>query len=66
MFKEPRPQANRALENQEKPSKFGLDLKLGCNPDDLGVELAGYWSRLLLRVKRQSEVVDQDQSAEEV
>jgi hypothetical protein len=66
MFKELRPQANPAFENRGKPSKSGLDLKLGCNPGDLRVEVAGYWSRLLLRVKRQSEVADQEQSAEEV
>ena len=66
MFKRSRLQVNRALENAEKPSEFGLGPELGCNPDDLRVELAGYWSRLLLRVKKQSEVVDQEQSAEEV
>ena len=58
MFKGSRTQLNRALENREKPSEFGLGSELGCNPDDLRVELAGYWSRLLLRVKKQSEVVD--------
>jgi hypothetical protein len=51
-------QVNRALENAEKTSEFGLGSELGCNPDDLRVELAGYWSRLLVRVKEQSEVVD--------
>ena len=66
MFKGSRPQVNRALENRVKPSEFGLGPELGRNPDDLGVELAGYWSRLLLRVKKQSEVVDQEQSGEEV
>ena len=65
MFKGSRTQVNRALENREKPSEFGLGPELGCNPDDLRVELAGYWSRLLLRVKKQSEV-DQERSAEEV
>ena len=58
MFKGSRTQLNRALENREKTSEFGLGSELGCNPDDLRVELAGYWSRLLLRVKKQSEVVD--------
>ena len=66
MFKRSRLQVNRALENAEKTSEFVLGSELGCNPDDLRVELAGYWSRLLLRVKKQSEVVDQEQSAEEV
>ena len=66
MFKGSRTQVNRALENRGKTSEFGLGPKLGCNPDDLRVELAGYWSRLLLRVKKQSEVADQEQSAEEV
>ena len=66
MFKGSRTQLNRALENREKTSELGLGSELGCNPDDLRVELAGYWSRLLLRVKKQSEVVDQEQSAEEV
>jgi hypothetical protein len=66
MFKGSRTEVNRVLENREKPSEFGLGTELGCNPDDLRVELAGYWSRLLLRVKKQSEVVDQEQSAEEV
>ena len=51
-------QVNRALENAEKTSEFGLGSELGCNPDDLRVELAGYWLRLLVRVKEQSEVVD--------
>jgi hypothetical protein len=66
MFKGSRTQVNRALENREKTSEFGLGSELGCSPDDLRVELAGYWSRLLVRVKKQSEVVDQEQSAEEV
>ena len=66
MFKGSRTQVNRALENREKPSEFGLGSEPGCNPDNLRVELAGYWSRLLVRVKKQSEVVDQEQSAEEV
>jgi hypothetical protein len=65
MFKRSRLQVNRALENAEKTSEFGLGSELGCNPDDLRVELAGYWSRLL-RVKKQSEVVDREQSAKEV
>jgi len=66
MFKSSRPHVNRALENWEKSSELGLGSELGCNPDDLRVEIAGYWSRLLLRVKKQSEVADQEQSAEEV
>ena len=66
MFKGSRTQVNRALENREKPSEFGLGSELGCNPDDLRVELAGYWSRLLLRVKKQSEVVDGKNLPEEI
>jgi len=66
MFKGSRTQLNRALENREKPSEFGLGSELGCNPDDLRVELAGYWSRLLLRVKKQSEVVDGKNLSEEI
>jgi hypothetical protein len=37
---------------------FGLGSEVRRNPDDLRVELAGYWSRLLVRVKEESEVVD--------
>ena len=59
-------QVNRALENAEKTSEFGLGSELGCNPDDLRVELAGYWSRLLVRVKEQSEVVDGKKLPEEI
>jgi hypothetical protein len=55
MFKRSRLRVNRPLENAEKTSEFGLGSELGCNPDDLRVELAGYWSRLLVRVKEQSE-----------
>ena len=66
MFKGSRPQVNRALENREKPSEFGLGSELGCNPDDLRVELAGYWSRLLVRVKERSEVVDGKNLPEEI
>ena len=66
MFKGSRTQLNRALENREKPSEFGSGSELGCNPDDLRVELAGYWSRLLLRVKKQSEVVDGKNLPEEI
>ena len=65
MFKDSRPQMNRAFENRGKPSEFGWGPELACNPDVLRVELAGYWLRLLLRVKKKSEVVDQEQSAEE-
>ena len=63
MFIGSRPKVNRSSDNAEKPSEYGLEL--GRNPDELRVELAGYWSHLLLRVKRQSEVVDQEQSSEE-
>ena len=59
-------QVNRALENAEKTSEFGLGSELGCNPDDLRVELAGYWSRLLVRVKEQGEVVDGKNLPEEI
>ena len=59
-------QVNRALENAEKTSEFGLGSELGCNPDDLRVELAGYWSRLLVRVKEQSEVVDGKKVSDEL
>ena len=64
MFKGSRTEVNRPSENAQKPSEFGLGTELGCNPDDLRVELSGYWSRLLLRVKTQSEV-DREQSSEE-
>src|SRR5215470_4982313 len=66
MLKGSRPQLTRALEKEKKPSEFGLGSEVRCNPDDLRVELVGYWSRLLLRVKKQREVVDREQSAEEV
>jgi hypothetical protein len=57
MFKGSRPQVNRALEKGKKPSELGLGSEPKCNSDSLRVELAGYWSRLLVRVKEQSEVV---------
>jgi hypothetical protein len=66
MFKGSRPQVNRALENGKQPSEFGLCSEPGCNPDGLRVELAGYWSRLLVRVKEQSEVVDGKKVSEEL
>ena len=58
MLKRSRPQLSRPLENGEEPGEFCSGPELGRNPDDLRVELAGYWSRLLVRVKEQSEVVD--------
>ncbi len=66
MFKRSRLQVNRVLENAENTSEVGLGSELGCNPDDLRVELAGYWSRLLVRVKEQSEVVDGKHLPEEI
>ena len=63
MFKRSRPQVNRTLENGEKHSEYGSEL--GGNPDELRIELAGYWSHLLLRVKKQSEVADKEQSCQE-
>ena len=66
MFKGSRPQVNRGLEKGKKPSEFGLGSEPGCNSDSLRVELAGYWSHLLQRVKKQSEVVAREQSSEEV
>src|SRR6267142_2956466 len=66
MFKGSRPQVNRALEKGMKPLDFGLGSEARCNPDDLRVELAGYWSRLLVRVKEQSEVVDGKNWPEEI
>jgi len=65
MFNSSRPQVNRALENAEKTSEFGLGSEVRCNPDDLRVELAGYWSRLLVCVKEQGEVVDGKKVSEE-
>ena len=59
-------QVNRAVENAEKTSEFGLGSELGCNPNDLRVELAGYWSRLLVRMKEQREVVDGKNLPEEI
>ena len=66
MPKGSRPQVNRPLENTEENSEFGLGSEPGCNPDDLRVELAGYWSRLLVRVKEQNEVVDGKKVSEEL
>jgi hypothetical protein len=66
MFNSSRPQVNRPLGNEEKTSEFGLGSEVQCNPDDLRVELAGYWSRLLVRVKEQSEVVDGKNLPEEI
>jgi hypothetical protein len=66
MFKGSRPQVNRVLEKGKKPSEFGSGAEPGCNPDGLRVELAGYWSRLLVRVKEQSEVVDGKKVSEEL
>ena len=66
MFKGSRPQVNRGLEKGKKPSEFGLGSEPGCNPNGLRVELAGYWSRLLVRVKEQSEVVDGKKVSEEL
>jgi len=54
------------LEKGKKPSEFGLGSEPGCNPDGLRVELAGYWSRLLVRVKEQSEVVEGKKVPEEL
>ena len=65
MFSGSRPQVNRALQNAEETSEFGLGSEVQCNPDDLRVELAGYWSRLLVRVKEQGEVVDGKKVSEE-
>jgi hypothetical protein len=65
MFNSSRPKVNRPLGNAEKTSEFGLGSEVRCNPDDLRVELAGYWSRLLMRVKEQSEVVDSKKVSEE-
>jgi hypothetical protein len=66
MFKGSRAQVNRGLEKGKKPSEFGLGSEPGCNSDSLRVELAGYWSRLLVRVKEQSEVVDGKKVSEEL
>lgn len=66
MFNSSRPQVNRPFENAEKNSEFGLGSEVRCNPDDLRVELAGYWSRVLVRVKEQSEVVDGKKVSEEL
>jgi len=65
MFNSSRPPVNRALENAEETSEFGLGSEVPCNPDELRVELAGYWSRLFIRVKKQAEVVDGKKRPEE-
>jgi len=65
MFNSSRPQVNRPLGNAKKTSKFGLGSEVRCKPDDLRRELAGYWSRLLVRVKEQAEVVDGENASEE-
>jgi len=58
MFKGSKTQLNSCFwRTGRKPSEFGLGSELGCNPDDLRAELAGYWSRpFSWRVKKQSEV----------
>ena len=66
MFNGSRPQVNRLLESAEETSEFGLGSEVRCNPDDLRVELAGYWSRLLVRVKEQAEVVDGKKVSDEL
>jgi len=66
MFKSLRSQVNHAVESRGTASEVGSSPELRSNPDDMGVELAGYWARLLLRVKRQSEGLEQEQQAEEV
>ena len=66
MFNSSRPQVNRPLGNAKKTSKFGLGSEVRCKPDDLRRELAGYWSRLLVRVKEQSEVVHREKVSEEL
>jgi hypothetical protein len=66
MFKGSRTQVNRPLGSVEKTQDFGLGSEARCNPDDLRVELAGYWSRLLVRVKGQREVVDGKNLPEEI
>jgi len=63
MFKRSRPQVNRTLENGEKPSEYGSEL--GGNRMNCELRPAGYWSHLLLRVKKQSEVADKEQSCQE-
>lgn len=65
MFKRLRLQVNRALENAEKTAEFGLRSELGMQSDDLRVELAGYWSRLLVRVKARSEAVRAKEMSQE-
>jgi len=65
MFKRSRPQVNRTLEHGEKSSEYGSASELGGNPDELRIEVPGYWSHLLLRVKKQSEVADKEQSCQE-
>ena len=65
MFKGSRTQVNRALANREKPSEFDLRSALGIQSDDLRVELAGYWSRLLIRVKERSEVARAKEMSQE-
>ena len=65
MFNSSRPQVNRPLGNTENTSEFGLGSEVRCNPDDLRVELvelAGFWSRLLVRLK---EVVNGKKVSEE-
>jgi len=54
MFKGSRPQVNRALENWRNLRNSAWARSWDANPDDLRVELAGYWSRLLLRVKNKA------------
>jgi hypothetical protein len=65
MPKGSRPQVDRALEKEETFG-IGFGSEVRCNPDDLRVELAGYWSRLLVRVKVQSEAVDGKKVSEEL
>ena len=60
MLKGSRPQGNRSSENAEKLLEYGSEL--GCNPDELRLELATYWSHLLLRVKEQSELYREQRS----
>ena len=66
MLNSSRPQVNRPLGSVEKTQDFGLGSEARCNPNDQRVELAGHWSRLLVRVKEQSEVVHGEKVSEEL
>jgi hypothetical protein len=65
MPKQSKPQPNRAADGAKNTFEFYEHAELGLNAESVPDALAGYWTRVLARVKERSEGIRAKETPEE-